>query len=68
MRSCQTSLKSEIGKRQAGMHHPSDTPLNKVTSPTTADNWSSIRCHWACKRFNNAGDAPRRKLVEMWKE
>ncbi|CCD34975.1 hypothetical protein ACHAPC_005765 [Botrytis cinerea] len=26
------------------------------------------RCHWACKRFNNAGDAPRRKLVEMWKD
>ncbi|PQE08200.1 hypothetical protein CJF32_00010290 [Rutstroemia sp. NJR-2017a WRK4] len=26
------------------------------------------RCHHACKRFNNAGDASRRKLVELWKE
>ncbi|KAF7857198.1 hypothetical protein EAF04_009439 [Stromatinia cepivora] len=26
------------------------------------------RCHYACKRFNSAGDAPRRKLVEMWKD
>ncbi|KAF7897645.1 uncharacterized protein EAF01_008611 [Botrytis porri] len=26
------------------------------------------RCHWACKRFNNAGDASRRKLVEMWRD
>ncbi|KAI9641455.1 hypothetical protein NHQ30_010262 [Ciborinia camelliae] len=26
------------------------------------------RCHFACKRFNNAGDAPRRKLVELWKD
>ncbi|PQE10761.1 Galactoside O-acetyltransferase protein [Rutstroemia sp. NJR-2017a BBW] len=26
------------------------------------------RCHHACKRFNNAGDASRRKLVELWKD
>ncbi|TGO58826.1 hypothetical protein BOTNAR_0174g00170 [Botryotinia narcissicola] len=26
------------------------------------------RCHWACKRFNNAADAPRRKLAEMWRD
>ncbi|RAL63703.1 hypothetical protein DID88_003745 [Monilinia fructigena] len=26
------------------------------------------RCHYACKRFNSAGDAPRRRLVELWKD
>lgn len=26
------------------------------------------RCHHACYRFNSAGEAPRRKLVELWKE
>ncbi|CAD6444924.1 67d3a5d1-d3d3-43c1-b199-0f4fdc236528 [Sclerotinia trifoliorum] len=26
------------------------------------------RCHNACKKFNSAGDASRRKLVEMWKD
>ncbi|APA15089.1 hypothetical protein sscle_14g098590 [Sclerotinia sclerotiorum 1980 UF-70] len=26
------------------------------------------RCHFACKKFNSAGDASRRKLVEMWKD
>jgi hypothetical protein len=26
------------------------------------------RCHHACHRFNQAGEAPRRKLVELWRE
>jgi hypothetical protein len=26
------------------------------------------RCHHAVHRFNSAGEAPRRKLVELWRE
>lgn len=26
------------------------------------------RCKYACKRYNNAGEVPRRRLVEMWRE
>src|SRR5438045_5504525 len=26
------------------------------------------RCHHACNRFNTAGDVPRRRLVELWRE
>ncbi|KAL3417315.1 galactoside O-acetyltransferase [Phlyctema vagabunda] len=26
------------------------------------------RCHHACHRFNQAGEQPRRKLVELWRE
>lgn len=26
------------------------------------------RCHQACHRFNVAGDAPREKLIELWRE
>jgi hypothetical protein len=26
------------------------------------------RCHHACSRFNSAGEVPRRKLVELWRE
>ncbi|KAG9243333.1 nodulation protein L [Calycina marina] len=26
------------------------------------------RCHHACHRFNTAGEVPRRKLVELWRE
>jgi len=26
------------------------------------------RCHDACQRFNEAGKAPRRKMVELWRE
>jgi hypothetical protein len=26
------------------------------------------RCHHACHRFNQAGEAPRRTLVELWRE
>lgn len=26
------------------------------------------RCHSACNRLNNAGDAHRRRLVELWRE
>jgi len=26
------------------------------------------RCHYACHRFNQAGEAPRRKLIELWRE
>jgi hypothetical protein len=26
------------------------------------------RCHHACHRFNRAGDASRRKLVQLWRE
>jgi hypothetical protein len=26
------------------------------------------RCHNACHRFNQAGEAPRRKLIELWRE
>lgn len=26
------------------------------------------RCELACDRFNNAGDVPRRRLVELWRE
>lgn len=26
------------------------------------------RCHHACHRFNQAGEASRRRLVELWNE
>jgi hypothetical protein len=26
------------------------------------------RCHHACNRFNLAGEVPRRRLVELWRE
>ncbi len=26
------------------------------------------RCHYACNRFNNAGEVDRRHLVELWRE
>jgi len=26
------------------------------------------RCRHACDRFNNAGEVPRRRLVELWRE
>ncbi len=26
------------------------------------------RCHHACHRFNQAGEASRRRLVELWRE
>lgn len=26
------------------------------------------RCKWACNRFNRTDEAPRRQLVELWKE
>jgi len=26
------------------------------------------RCKHACTRYNNAGDVPRRRLVELWRE
>lgn len=26
------------------------------------------RCHHACHRFNQAGEAPRRRLVELWRD
>ena len=26
------------------------------------------RCELACNRFNDAGDVPRRRLVELWRE
>lgn len=26
------------------------------------------RCSQACRRFNNAGDVSRRRMVELWKE
>lgn len=26
------------------------------------------RCKHACNRFNNAGEVPRRRLIELWKE
>ena len=26
------------------------------------------RCTHACNRFNNAGEVPRRRLVELWRE
>lgn len=26
------------------------------------------RCQHACKRYNNAGEVSRRKLVELWRE
>jgi len=26
------------------------------------------RCHHACHRFNQAGESPRRKQVELWRE
>jgi hypothetical protein len=26
------------------------------------------RCHHACHRFNQAAEAPRRKLIELWRE
>jgi len=27
-----------------------------------------MRCHHACHRFNVAGEVPRRRLVELWRE
>ena len=35
------------------------------TPDLTADR---VRCKWACNRFNKADEAPRRRLVEMWRE
>jgi hypothetical protein len=29
---------------------------------------SRARCKHACERFNNAGEVPRRRLVELWRE
>jgi hypothetical protein len=29
---------------------------------------SRMRCHHACRRFNNAGEVSRRRLVELWRE
>ena len=26
------------------------------------------RCKYACLRFNEAGEVPRRRLVELWRE
>lgn len=26
------------------------------------------RCYLACSRFNSAGEVPRRRLVELWRE
>lgn len=26
------------------------------------------RCHYACNRFNNAGEVDRRELVRLWRE
>ena len=26
------------------------------------------RCSWACKRYSNAGEVPRRRLVELFRE
>lgn len=26
------------------------------------------RCTQACHRFNNAGEVPRRQLIELWRE
>jgi len=35
---------------------------------TTTNHGILNRCHHACHRFNVAGEASRRKLVELWRE
>jgi hypothetical protein len=48
-----------VAKMRRGELYYSFTP--QLTS-------ARMRCHHACHRFNMAGEASRRRLVELWRE